>query len=95
LPANDANSRPYLAEKEQVSSMTEEQEKAARAVERALKKCAAANLGVYVYDGSVQVCPQPDGRHNPEWDHHPSRVCDEIGESLHVPNLDCDGGAGC
>ena len=75
--------------------MTLEQIAAAAALKRALVKCANASLGVYVYDGGIKTCPQPEGRAHPEWDDRPASVCEELGQSLQVKGLDCDGGAGC
>lgn len=75
--------------------MNIEQVKAAKALKRALIKCQKASLGVYAWgDNGMHVCPQPDGREHPEWDHAPLNVCVDIGESMFVARLDCDGGAG-
>ena len=74
--------------------MNKEREKAADALERALRRCQSVGLGVYIYDGNVLVFPQPEGRDHPEWDGNVFMLCDEIGRTLYVPKLDCDGGAG-
>lgn len=85
----------------EADKMTPDQIAAARSLHRALKKCAETSLGVYVFDGTVSVCPQPDGRDDPRWSGAGGRDCgdsliviDDIGMSLYVDNLDCDGGAG-
>lgn len=74
--------------------MNKEREKAANALEQALRRCQKADLGVYIYDSSVLVFPQPEGRNHPDWDDNVFTLCDEIGRTLYIPGLDCDGGAG-
>ena len=77
--------------------MTKDQLSAARSLHRALQKCASVSLGVYAFDGSISVCPQPEGRDDPRWDGRGGDVLDvifDIGESFNLPDLDCDGGAG-
>ena len=70
--------------------MTPKQNQAAEALRKALMMCKRAGLGVYIWDGTPMVCPQPDGREDSRWDDRPSVVC----TSIAVKGLDCDGGAG-
>lgn len=63
---------------------------AADALRKALIACARAGLGVYIWDGTPMVCPQPDGRDDPMWDQHAASLC----TCVVVPRLDCDGGSG-
>lgn len=81
--------------------MTKDQVSAAKSLHRVLKKCVAASLGVYAFDGSISVCPQPEGRDDPRWSGTGGRdggdsliVIEELGMTLIVEGLDCDGGAG-
>lgn len=74
--------------------MTKDQIAAAKSLHKALKKCAAASLGVYAFDGNIYVCPQPDGREHTAWDDAPLDAIVDLGMSLNVPDLDADGGAG-
>lgn len=69
------------------------QEKAARALRRALEKIRDANLRLLVYDGSVFVCPtaidvQGNGKSDP-WE-----VLAEHGSDVSPVGLFADGGAG-
>lgn len=75
--------------------MTPSQKSAAAKLEEALKACASAKLGVYVYDGSVFVCPAHAGVKDPRWQDSPMEVCEDLGRVFYVPGLVCDGGAGC
>lgn len=72
--------------------MSPKQEAAAQLLEKALKACAESKLGVYVYDGTVMVCPQPAGGKHPEWVNSPSEVCEELGKSFSISGLISDGG---
>jgi len=75
--------------------MSPKQEAAAKLLETALKACAEAKLGVYIFDSNVYVCPQPAGHNHPEWTNGGASVCEEIGKGFYIPRLICDGGAGC
>ncbi|MDA8375875.1 MAG: hypothetical protein M0Z50_02135 [Planctomycetia bacterium] len=66
------------------------QEKAAASLRKALMACSRAHLGVYIWDGTPMVCPQPDGCDNTMWDDNPASLCTYIA----VKGLDCDGGVG-
>ena len=74
--------------------MNPNQKKAANGLERALKRCRDAGLGVYAFDANIFVCPQPEGREHPLWDHNSLAVCDDLGRVMYVYGLDSDGGAG-
>ncbi len=73
--------------------MNTEQKKAAKSLSRALKKCAAAKIGVYCFEGSVTVCPI-HGRDKEKWNESPSAVIADMGERVSTENLHCDGGSG-
>lgn len=75
--------------------MNKEQELAKNQLRRALIACRRSGLGVYIWDGNVKVCPQPEGRDHERWDDDPTHVCEEIGADVTPDGLDCDGGAGC
>jgi hypothetical protein len=65
--------------------MINKQEAAANLLERALIKCQKAGLGVYSFDGSIFVCPQPEGSNHPDWGHSAVSVCDKLGRAMYVP----------
>ncbi|MDO8728377.1 MAG: hypothetical protein Q7K26_00630 [bacterium] len=73
--------------------MTPKQEAAAKKLEAALKDCAASKLAVYIFDGSLYVCP-PEYAKGANWYDNPDQVCEEFGRGFFIPGLDCDGGAG-
>lgn len=70
--------------------MTPKQIQAAEALRNALMMCKRAGLGVYIWDGTPMVCPQPEGREDVMWDDKPAALC----TAIPVKGLDCDGGAG-
>jgi len=72
--------------------MTPGQNAAAKKLEDALKACASAKLGVYIFDGDIMVCPT--GLKDQRWFDRPAEVCDELGKSFFIPGLVCDGGEG-
>jgi len=74
--------------------MTPDQEKAARSLRGALRKVRDAGLSLYVYDGSVSVCPTDTV--NPQM--NGGGDCFDIiadhGEDCTPIGLNADGGAG-
>ena len=71
--------------------MNDAQDRAAQSLEQALIKVAAAELKLYVYEGSVFVVPNEVDPQS-----HPNAIvaCEELGASIYAPGLYADGGAG-
>lgn len=75
--------------------MNEEQKSAVRSLKRALKKCGNSGLRGGVYDASFCIWPKElDPTTSGGDDSEFFNEVDRYGESLNVPEISLDGGAG-